>query len=582
MAETLITPGVVMRENDISFITPSPVVVGAAIIGPAVKGPVEIPTRITSYGQYQRIFGTTFQSGNNRYEYFTSLAVKSYFEQGGTSVLVTRVVSGSYSTASSTKVLLTSASAHPSGSFKLETLGKGTIYNSATGALDPGVQNSDGSLKSGSVDNLRWEIAGVNPSKGTFTLVIRRGDDSLKNKIILETFTDVSLDPTSENYIERVVGNQYKNKNTSDTEVYIESIGNFPNRSNYVRVAAVYTPTPNYLGNDGVTVNVDSNGSSYSGSLPVAQSGSFYGATGTIKANANYFGNISSTDTQGLVAANYTDAITLLGNVEEYKFNVISAPGLIYQGALVTPLDAIVSLAETRGDCIAVIDMESYGANVADVLAAAVGINSSYTATYWPWLQVQASTGQLEWVPASVVVPGAYAFTDRSSAPWFAPAGMVRGGLPNVIQVERKLTTNLKGTLYAGNVNSIGTLPGAGICIVGQKTLQKKASALDRVNVRRLLIELKEFIGNVSSTLLFEQNSIATRNKFLAKVNPYMDRVVERQGLYGYRVVMDENLNTADIIDRNQLVGQIYIQPVKSIEYILLDFTITPTGVSFN
>jgi hypothetical protein len=174
-----------------------------------------------------------------------------------------------------------------------------------------------------------------------------------------------------------------------------------------------------------------------------------------------------------------------------------------------------------------------------------------------------------------------YAFTDAASAPWFAPAGLVRVGLPGVIQAERKLTKGDRDTLYASKVNPIATFPGTGISVFGQKTLQTKASALDRVNVRRLLIALKKFIGDQAKNLVFEQNTIATRNRFLATVNPYLESVVQRQGLYAYRVVMDDTNNTADVVDRNQLVGQIYIQPTKTIEFVVLDFIVEPTGATF-
>jgi len=572
MAETLISPGVLARENDISFIAPAAVEAGAAIIGPAVKGPVEEPTLVTSYGQYQRIFGTTFESGSNKYEFLTSLAVKSYFNQGGNSVLVSRVVSGSFSAASNTAVVSADAGDAP---FTLATLAKGSIQNSS------GSSNSDGSLTNGTSDNLRWEVTNVDSSTGTFTLLVRRGDDNTKNKIIVETFNDLSLDPNSSNYIERVIGNQYKSKATDGDVTYFNSIGEYVNQSRYIRIASVARPTLNYLANDGITIS-DAN---YTGSLPTAQSGTFTGATGNLykdDAPNNHFGDITDTNTQGLVAANYADAISVLENKDEYVFNIVSAPGLIYDfGSHKTQLDSIVSLAESRGDAIAVIDLEQYGASVGNVTSAAATINSSYTATYWPWLQTASATGKNVWIPASVVIPGVYAFTDGAAAPWFAPAGLTRGGIGDVIQAERKLTRAQRDTLYNANVNPIATFPGAGISVFGQKTLQKKKSALDRVNVRRLLIDLKKFVGDVSRSLVFEQNTTATRNSFLAAVNPFLESVVQRQGLYAYRVVMDDTNNTADVIDRNQLIGQIYIQPAKTVEFVVLDFTIEPTGATF-
>ena len=583
MAETLISPGVLARENDISFIAPAPTEAGAALIGPTVKGPVEEPTVVTSYGQYQRQFGTTFESGSNKFEYLTSIAAKSYFEQGGNSILVTRVVSGSFTGATNTALTASAVATQP---FALETLSKGTLLNNATGSNpDTAVHNSDGSLNLGSSDNLRWEVSNVNDTTGTFTLLVRRGDDSTKSKIILETFNDLSLDPNSENYIERVVGNQTKSKSTDGEVTYITTVGEYINRSRYLRVSAVNTPTLNYVSTDGLTVGADAASISFSGSLPIAQSGSFYNADGLLYQNGapnNHFGDISNTNTQGLDATSYADAISILENKDEYVFNIISAPGLIYDfGTHKTQLDSIISLAQTRGDAIAVIDIEQYGATVSNVTAGAATVNSSYTAAYWPWLQTQSATGKNEWIPASTVIPGVYAFTDGAAAPWFAPAGLTRGGIPNVIQAERKLTRAQRDTLYNANVNPIATFPGAGISVFGQKTLQKKKSALDRVNVRRLLIALKKFVGDISRELVFEQNTLSTRNAFLAQVNPYLDSVVQRQGLYAYRVVMDDSNNTPDVIDRNQLIGQIFIQPAKTVEYIVLDFTVEPSGATF-
>jgi phage tail sheath protein FI len=179
------------------------------------------------------------------------------------------------------------------------------------------------------------------------------------------------------------------------------------------------------------------------------------------------------------------------------------------------------------------------------------------------------------------MVPSIYAFTDSISEPWIAPAGITRGTLPTVIKAERILTQGNRDTLYEANINPIATFPNSGVTVFGQKTLQKKKSALDRVNVRRLLIELKSTIKQIADSLVFEQNTVATRNDFTSQVNPYLSSVQQRQGLYTYRVVMDETNNTPTVIDNNQLVGAIYLQPVRTAEFIVLDFNVTQTGVTF-
>ena len=590
MAETIISPGILTRENDISFVSPAPQAVGAAFIGPTVTGPIEQPTTVTSFGEYTRKFGRTFTSGSTSVEYFTSLAVKNYFDQGGTTALITRGVSGSSNWAAASATPISGSGAFAATAvLSIETIGKGILYNNVTGSDYVGATDelSNGNLKSGSSDNVRWEISNVDTNKGTFSLLVRRGDDNHKSKIILETFSNLSLDPNQDNYIEKQVGTASTSKTSDGTNTYLTSDGEYPNRSNYIRISAVHKKTNDYLENDGITISTDAAGNSYTASLPTAASGGFAGATGTnVINNALFFKDISNAagGIQGLIGEDYNDAISILENKDEYSFNIISAPGLIHSFATngATQTDNLISLAENRGDAIAVVDLVTHGTGaITTVTSEASEINSSYAASYWPWVQVGSATGKNVYVPASVTIPGVYAFTDGAAAPWFAPAGLVRGGIPTVLQAERKLTRSERDTLYSSNVNPIATFPGQGIAVFGQKTLQKKASALDRVNVRRLLIELKKFVGDQANTLVFDQNTITTRNKFLAAVNPFLDSVVQRQGLYAFRVVMDDTNNTADVIDRNQLIGQIFIQPSKTAEFIVLDFTLEPTGATF-
>lgn len=555
MSETLLSPGILTRENDLSFVQPAPIEAGAAFIGPTVKGPELEPTIVTSYNDYTRKFGDIVEHQGSMVEYFTSIAVRQYFSQGGNTALISRVVSGSFTAAE--------AEIEDSGSvsrFKLITLGKGAIYNS------DGPEAADGTLASGSVDNFRYEITGVNANTGTFTILVRRGDDRTRSKIILESFT-VSLDPKSDIFIERVIGTQFRGEQVDGADVYFDTVGEFANSSNFIRVADVNSIS-NYQ-------------PALSGSLPLPGSGSFEGATGVISPSAGFFNEASGSAPQGIPVAAYTKAINILSNKDEYVFNIVAAPGVLVSGPSAAAGLALTSLAESRTDCVAVVDTVNYGEVIANVKTSAEGVDSSYAATYWPWLQVRSATGKNVFVPASTIIPSIFVLTDRISAPWFAPAGLIRGGLPGVIQTERKLTVANRDALYTSNVNPIATLPGQGIVVLGQKTLQSRASALDRVNVRRLLIEIKKFVSDVSAGLLFEQNTIATRNRFLAAVNPFLESVTQRQGLFAYRVVMDDTNNTADVIDRNQLVGQIFIQPTKTAEFIILDFTVEPTGATF-
>jgi hypothetical protein len=565
MAETLISPGVLARENDQSFITSQPVTVGAAIIGPTVKGPVEVPTVITSYSQYQNTFGSTFTSGSNVYTYFTSIAAYNYFNNGGETLLVARVVSGSYSSAISP-----ASGSNTSGSVVFETLSEGVMMNSSSSL------SSNGALASGSIDNIRWQIVNSNTSSGTFDLLVRRGDDTGNTPIVLETWTNLSLDPMTTNYVAKVIGDQTYNYASSGTSYYLEITGSYPVKSKYLRVKSVPSPTPGYFDNSG------SPKAQYTSSIPLNGSGSFSGATGDIMGNAQYYNTITDGNrSQGIPSGSYSNMINLLSNTDDYKFNLLLTPGL-FDSLQPSQVTSIISNTQNRGDNLFVLDLVPYNSQVATVVTQAASRNTSYAASYWPWVQVlDPDSGQQVWVPASTVLGGVYAFNDSVAEPWFAPAGINRGGLGQVIRAERKLAQSDRDTLYSGKVNPIATFPGQGTVVYGQKTLQTKASALDRVNVRRLLISLKSYISQVANNLVFEQNSVATRNSFLAQVNPYLESVQQRQGLYAFKVVMDESNNTADVVDRNEMVGQIYIQPTKTAEFIYLDFNITPTGTTF-
>jgi uncharacterized protein len=577
MAETLISPGVLALENDNSFVSSQPITVGAAIVGPTVKGPVEVPTVVRSYSDYQNKFGTTFLSASQVYTYFTSVAAFNYFNNGGQTLLVTRVVSGTFDPAITSGTTTNGSAivnANTSASLVLTTISEGSIMNSSS-SLDV-----SGSLLSGSADNIRWQITNRDTGSGTFSLLIRQGDDNTNTPIVLETWTNLSMDPTAPNYVSRLIGNQYKQYNVADNQ--IEVIGDYPTNSRYVYVSSVLTPTPLYFDNNGVAK------SQFTSSIPLNASGSFTGATGTLNSGivADYNNNIdvASTNTQGLTGSNYTNMLNLMGNSDDYKYNVLLTPGLFASTLNLGSSQVTTAINNTmnRGDSIYVVDLVPFSSSINDVTTQASAKNTSYAATYWPWVQtIDPDSAQLVWVPASTMVAGVYAYNDSVSEPWFAPAGINRGGLGTVVRAEKKLSQANRDTLYTNKVNPIATFPGTGVVVYGQKTLQTKASALDRVNVRRLLIQLKGYISQVAQNLVFEQNSIATRNQFLSQVNPYLESVQQRQGLYAFKVIMDDSNNTADVIDRNQMIGQIYIQPTKTAEFIYLDFNILPTGAVF-
>ena len=278
----------------------------------------------------------------------------------------------------------------------------------------------------------------------------------------------------------------------------------------------------------------------------------------------------------------YKKALDILSNQDEYDINMLALPGVIKQlhPAVTT---AATDMVETRGDAFYVMDLARYDQSVNQAVNVADGLDTNYAAVYYPWVKVlDTAANKPVLVPPSVIVPGAIAASDRIGAEWFAPAGLNRGVLGNVLEAKIRLNQSERDRLYNAKINPIATFPQTGVAIWGQKTLQERSTALDRINVRRLLIAVKKYIASSSRYLVFEQNTQATRNRFLNIVNPYLESVQQRQGLYAFRVQMDESNNTPDVIDRNQLVGAIFLQPTKTAEFIVLDFNVLPTGATFD
>jgi hypothetical protein len=563
MSETILSPTVVQRENDNTLIRRGPISFGAAILGPTAKGPVEIPTYITSYSEFVNKFGNAVMVEGSPKSYMTSIAVQQFFQSGGTSVLVARVTPGEFTPATSEEILSGEIDGVGSevNTFVLETLSEGAIMNS----------NIEGTK-----DNLKFDITNVNESSGTFSLQIRRGDDTPNNKVILESFSSLSLDPLSNDYIVKRIGDMKSQLITSSDIPYIEEVGNYENTSNYVRVKSVGLKTPNYLNNDGSPKTI------FSGYMPtILEGGTFENGDGdNVTSTSRFYHEINSSNTEGLVPEDYDDMISLLNNRDDYQFRYLVAPGLVSEFHT-SQVSSLSNLAQFRGDCMFITDMVGYGKTETEVKQQAGAFDTSYTTTQWPWLTtIDSNTGDIVKVTSSTMMLALYTASDLVGEPWFAPAGTTRG-LLNAIRAERKLPKSSRDNLYSSNINPISTLPGVGLALMGQKTLQKRATATDRVNVRRLLIELKQFIGQVANGILFDQNTQATRNSFLAQVNPYLQSVKERQGLFAFDVIMDDSNNTSSVIDRNQLVGQVRLQPTRTAEFIILDYTLEPTGTSF-
>jgi hypothetical protein len=518
--------------------------------------------------------------------------------------------------------------------FQFETIGAG---NAANTKVKIGITNIKAA---GSVNGTDY---------GTFTVVVREFADTNKKKVVLETYSNVNLDPNSPNYISRVIGDR---KLFIDELGKITESGDWVNNSKYIRVAnlnasapvqavpfghAAYTlpisastavgalipsvtfVTASVAQYGGIDLDFNNDNLIYLKPIPVGAglgSNSVFGLDsangGTLSVgstaaqfvvafqegfdgmspatpiltgadilagNSQGF-NLSTSTASGSVA--YSKHIAALSNTDEFDINMVVTPGVIRR-LHPSVATSVLDMVEQRNDCFYILDTTAYNDSISLATAQASAIDSNMVATYYPWVKtIDVNTNKLITIPPSVLLPGVFAANDRVAAEWFAPAGLNRGGLVGAVSLLNRLTQSEKDELYEGKVNPIVQFPGQGIVVFGQKTLQDRPSALDRINVRRLLLTVRKYIASSSRYLVFEQNTSETRNRFLNIVNPYLDSIQQRQGLYAFRVVMDDTNNTPDVIDRNILAGAIFLQPTKTAEFIQIDFNILPTGASFS
>jgi hypothetical protein len=530
--------------------------------------------------------------------------------------------------------------------FRFHTIGDGGVYNTK---FKVGISNVKAAGEVGGTDF------------ATFTVSIRRFDDTDRRKVVLETFNNVNLDPASPNYIARVIGDRYYE---IDNLGKITEFGDFSNNSKYVRVevvsegsfpivAAPFGHEAYYLPikTDGLDTKVpvvkfQTRSSENNPSSPINFSGFDFEEANNKVENLNYlkpipdgatvganvsFGfevlgyemtgsdatdmvkrqfllafqhgfdgvsptvpnvkgvDISAGNSQGFNLATstssgsiaYSKAINAVSNGDEWDINMVVTPGIIRR-LHPSVTQTVIDMVEAREDAFYIADFNGANDTIGQATDQANSVDTNYVATYYPWVKtIDTNTNKLLSVPPSVLLPAVYASNDRLAAEWFAPAGLNRGGIAGAVSVLNRLTHSERDTLYENKVNPIAAFPGQGIVAFGQKTLQDRPSALDRINVRRLLINLKKFVASTSRFLVFEQNTSTTRNRFINTVNPYLESVQQRQGLFAFRVVMDESNNTPDVIDRNILAGQLFLQPAKTAEFIVIDFNILPTGATF-
>ena len=512
--------------------------------------------------------------------------------------------------------------------FQFETITAGNVANTK---IKVGISNVKAA---GSINGTDF---------GAFTVVVRSFSDTDKKKTIIETFANVNLDPNSPNFISRVIGDRKRTINATTGK--ITEIGDWVNNSKYIRIvnlndqapvqavpfahaayqlpvnAGAYaslvprvtfstgsvTDSTKYSG-----IDLDNNGdnkiymkpipvSAGNGSNAVFSLDTICGLTLTSNVSTdvskrqfvvafqegfdgfapnNNAADLDPATTAGKAA--YQKHIAALSNADEYDINMVIAPH-VNRADHSSVWTSILDMVEQRADAFFIGDAGNSTTSLSATITQAQGVDSNYAAVYYPWIKtIDLNTNKLITVPPSVLLPGVFAANDRVAAEWFAPAGLNRGGLVGAVSVLDRLSQSEKDDLYEGKVNPIVQFPGQGIVVFGQKTLQDKPSALDRINVRRLLLTVRKYIASTSRYLVFEQNSAETRTKFLNIVNPYLSGIQSRQGLYAFKVIMDDSNNTPDVIDRNILKGAIYLQPTKTAEFIQIDFNILPTGASFN
>ena len=773
--ERMVSPGVFTRENDLSFLPQGIAEIGAAFVGPTLKGPAFRPIIVESQEEFRSLFGGTspdvyvpyavrnYLREANRATIVRILGIEGYHPvddarsailragntilgvihptRGGitlSSVSVNHVEdSGVYEPTCDITIdgeTFENVSANPSdNNYFARVLGQsptssspGFAYLSFPRALQEALDANSGDMPEVTLEltdvdigqnelnfdqvtyspartpfittqsfggtryplfrfftfsdgtsanrDVKVSISSIRPSPipgqyGTFSVVVRRFNDTDARMEVIEQFDGLNLDPSSPSFIGRRIGTS-RPVIDANGDSYLE--GDWPNNSRYVYVElddgigdipvdslpyghapldrvvgdantpdvryitsryvqplgggdpvpnnrthygfdfndqtnqAFINPIPNNAGQfntgfyldtlvdngdatDASDINLNGPATAFSlRKFTVPFQGGFDGMnpagfrnTGDAITAQNTQGfNLSGANTEGTEA--YRRAIRTLSNPDSWDVNMIILPGVIHRyHSSVTNMT--IDMCERRGDCFYIMDAAPLTANIMDVVNDVNALDTNYAAAYHPWVKIRdTDSSQNIWVPPSTVMVGVFAFNDKVSAEWYAPAGLTRGGITTALQVRSRLAQPDRDFLYEGRVNPIAQFPAQGIVAWGQKTLQQRASALDRINVRRLLIAVKKFIASSSRYLVFEQNVASTRQRFLSIANPYLASVQERNGLYAFRVIMDESNNTPDIIDRNILVGEIYLQPARTAEFIQLTFNVTPTGATFD
>jgi hypothetical protein len=608
----MLSPGVRTREIDFSMYAGEVSTCSLGMVGGASKGPIGIPTFCTSANEFVRIFGEPTDEGD--YGAISALL----FLSKGNSLWYVREANGDEAIPS---VSFSGVEAQTGGTAQIETavvtvgtVVAGDITVTVTGALVTGsplaltvaVAESDtASMVAGKI-RTAMNVAGIttNYTVGgadanvTLTAKVASANDATLNIAIdggttavddLTTSTDSTAGsaPTIPVATD-ILTIAYKTAGTYG-EKYSFKI---TNASGLDFTLTIYEGK---VVRETINASLDSTSTKYIGdkysdeftytvvlgdaiAISNADKTSMTGGDNGLPLTAE---QVIGTGNRGLGA---------LANPNTVDISILSVPGRTEA----TILNKMLEVCENRADCFAVLDTPAgltptqavafHNGTLGEPDAPEVALNTSYGAMYYPWVKVvHPTTASPVWVPASSVVTGAYASSDEKASPWFAPAGLVRGKLSSVLDAEINMSEDEMNLLY-GNDNAINPIINfrrQGFVIWGQRTLQREDTALDRVNVRRLMLYVRKIISASSAFVVFEQNDVATWNLWKSMINPFLEGIMRARGLYEYKVAMDATIVTAAHIDRNEMPGQVMLRPTKSAEFVTIDFVLKSTGATF-
>ena len=560
-----ISPGVNYSEVDLTTVVPSILTTAGAIAGGFAWGPVNKRVLVDSEITLNKIFGNPSSNSTNSTTFFTAASFLAY----GNNLQVVRATSGNNATANTNTISVANEDI-----FQYSYLG-----NNNNNSYGPFMARYPGSLGNGLtisiVDNgsysASWNVNGLNmasyfPSAPGTSAQANTANSSF-DEVHVVVVDSKGLVTGTKNTVLEVFPYLSKASNGTDP------LGNSNYYKNYIFNNSnwIYAVDPPDYANTNSTWG-----------LPLANTSfATFSNTATVPITFTLRGGNDTGPTDG----NLVNAYSLFSNSDEINISL-----LMTGDASNTVQQAVIDIADARKDCIAFVSPPSTavinksGSETSLIQTWTNGLNrsSSYAVADSGWKYMFDKYNNIyRWVPLNGDIAGLCVYTDTVRDPWFSPAGFNRGNLKNVVKLAWNPNKTQRDTIYSLGVNPVATFPGNGTVLFGDKTLQIKPSAFDRINVRRLFIILEKSISQAAKYSLFEFNDESTRAQFVGLVTPFLRDVQGRRGIYDFRVVCDTTNNTPQVIDSNQFVGDIYIKPARSINFIQLNFVAVRTGVDF-